>query len=834
MENGMEKPGMVDAAFLDCHQVLLAFNASNAYESLDEICGYCCKYEFLKAYGDKVEDIWTYKMNLLADYLSNKKDQKPYEQDIEQYGKLKDKIYEAILDVVIKCHREMDPVLRKLYENSVSVDQVLDMLAEPVADLAMLDLQDGLSKMEKLDQQMVLQNRLNDVRGKFFGYCLTDGAWNQITFQKYKELMDSSSLDSPTKQVTVSGIMLACLDDFDYEKWRMLLYIYRSSQDIYVKQRALVALMLLLPHIPTYYEERAEKDIYELNQEDKNFRRTLLMVSKLLVRTANADEDSHNVRKILLKGLVNAASHIISEKLDGDDDYDVYDDDEDEQQEETGEKTVFRLSKEESEESDEFENMAKEMFGMLEGGADIYYQQFKACCDDEFFKTTLNWFLPFYQEHPLVLDIRHKLGEINKCFDVMYSNSTMCNNDLYSFLLAMPKDEKKLRNMVSQIIPPDSDIPVREETDPKKLAFRVTASCLQDLYRFFTLAPMRSAFFDPFEVILEDPVAPIDSLLICPEEFDKVRLPLARYCLAQKEYDSIITLLEPMNLDTLEYHYMLAKAYDSAKEPNLDLSLKHAKALLEAEPDNQRFQLVMIDVCHDAKHLREELQYINHVLEQDCSEHVEKELLKHKVVCLRQVGELDEAVKFAYQLYYDYPEEDCFVALLGDVLLKRSPADPEVWDKVIDLVSKTLDRKKDMLTGAKLSDMKDMSPEQCMEEMMRMMKLLGSVDHTFEPQLFALSGICYWLKNDLKQAMSDFLNMLTIAQSNMKKAGEEVEDVNIDSYIEPDLLRANGIGDDETNMILNLITANHGAYMQEKEEELKAMRKNHDEGNSKD
>lgn len=72
------------------------------------------------------------------------------------------------------------------------------------------------------------------------------------------------------------------------------------------------------------------------------------------------------------------------------------------------------------------------------------------------------------------------------------------------------------------------------EEEKKKRAIRVRHRYVQDLYRFYTLSPMRKAFDNPFEVQKEIPFFTMG--LFAKPEYDKYRLSLARFSAKRGDY----------------------------------------------------------------------------------------------------------------------------------------------------------------------------------------------------------------------------------------------------------------------------------------------------------
>lgn len=849
-ENELNQTGLSHSSQEALHGLLDIFNAENAFKQLDDYVTILTPNPAFQKELTAAREVLSEKNELFLEYIISK-DEKRKKEIVEKYDRLKDRAYEAILFAPrayeARCELELNGLTCK--HLSFSVEQFSESLADVMADIAMLELEEGLSHKEKMEKMSLLQTKLNELREDIFATTVMGPNVPTDTYADYKKLLDLSSVDVLTKQVLVSGLMLSCLKWFDYGKWQSLLYAYRTSQDFDLKQRALVGLMLVVPFVHPYYDERVKADLRKLYDEDKTFRRDLLMVSKLIVRTKHYEEDSHKMGKFLVKGLFHATSSMLKERL-GDSDYDLSDDDD----------SIFHLDEEDEETAKEdMMDAAGQMYDMIENGADLYYGQFRKKKNKKFFKSMFNWFMPIYMEHPMVLDIRAKVDEsFDKNFSLLLSSSTMCSCDCFSFLHTLPKDPKELEQLLKQMTPPsewgnegddemdgeeldDAEmdeegigeeqddagqnepemVPFKETTDPQRAAFRATVFCLQDLYRFFNLAPMRDFFQSPFDLIeFSSSVSPLMSFAFKDPVYDKVKLAVARFCVKHEEYQAIVDLLENMDCDTEEYRYMMAMGYGFSDEPQYDKALGYAERLLQARPDNIKFIGLMAELCFEAKKPEKALPLLE-VLMENSKDNPKKadELLVFKAMLLEQKGDYDGAVKCSYQLVYEHPHEDRFVVMLATYLVSRNPTDRETMEKVKKLLNDLLDHKSNMMKLPDLKDLKDLDASQAMGALMNMMSTMMSVDHTFDDKIFALVAYAFWVTDGLQGAMEHFFRMIEVKLGmNGEKTSTALDSFDLLDYFEEDWVWANGYSETEVEIISECLRYQYNAYLVTKRE----------------
>ena len=158
-------------------KVFSGFKSTNAFDCLSVCLDVVRSYENYRTTFRDVVHCSQEKLDLLYKYVYTSKTDEEKKQKQEEFFQLKDYAYRTILDLLI-LQKANDPVISELSKKRLSFADVLDALSEPMADLAMLDLQgEGMSRKERLEKLAGVQEELNAVRQKCFAECVSGKSW---------------------------------------------------------------------------------------------------------------------------------------------------------------------------------------------------------------------------------------------------------------------------------------------------------------------------------------------------------------------------------------------------------------------------------------------------------------------------------------------------------------------------------------------------------------------------------------------------------------------------------------------------------------------------------
>lgn len=346
-----------------------------------------------------------------------------------------------------------------------------------VADIAMLQFEDEDTKADKGKQLYTEHYRF--IQSLFCSIVVSD-LWTKEQAQSMLRLLLSPTIDVTDVQIIVSSLMLATMNNFDINKFKVLVKLYLNTADSRVKQKALIGWVFSMTDSIDTEEQRL--CISEMCEDD-NVIRDLFDLQKQVLFCMNAERDNATIQRDIMPTLIknsnfNVSRFGVTEKED-DPMTDILDPEaQDRAMEETEEKF-------------------QEMMKMHDSGADIYFGGFSQMKRFPFFYSLANWFCPFDIKHPDLARRTEKLRD-NNFLQNLLAHGPFCDNDKYSFALALATVIDKLPDGVKEMIG-NGDVlghyKKQEDLDTEAYLRRLS---LQDLYRFFRLYRYHDQVYNPF------------------------------------------------------------------------------------------------------------------------------------------------------------------------------------------------------------------------------------------------------------------------------------------------------------------------------------------------
>lgn len=674
-------------------------------------------------------------------------------------------IYEHLYTTVRKFHYVLmlshDATLSALHNRGKALsglDDLKEKLVSALADVAMLSLDKG-SSTKKIDKMIEVQNRLNELRNVIFSYITSSPMWDEDDAKEYQELLNSTAVDSVTAQLMVSAITLSCLYFFDRKKFQLLFKLAKESKDMQVRVRAWVGWVLCTSQIPGFMEEECTKDIESL-KDDEEGKKKLLLISKILLRSQDMLEDSDTMMKNMFHNVADKMNSGELEDLPGD----------------GSTRFAFIQQDDESIIGDSLD----ETVGLLDEGADIYFSQFRETKKQGFFHSMYNWFMPFYFESPLYLSISKRAGEKANNLHLLLENGTTCDSDRYSLLLLLEKEKGSFEETLDSMAPDEMtaeylkmaaefdeaemDEETRKKLDARKFNTQVIYY-IQDLSRFFNLAPMRKAYDNSIKMDAEDELYTTLALPIFADAaFDELRYKMARYCFKRNYKNFIFDLMGNHYPDTVESHYLLAwAAVKSKAKENVVLAYPHIDYLMKNEPG--QFQLVEMAVdfyekvaCYEnVSAYQKAVDCLTHLME------IKKDDEKALRWCKKRLAKLyvlmeryEDAVKLLYEITYLEPDNLSAVAELAEALLYMDGDDKKNLEKIENILKSG----KEKLTNQRRDNFKlDRFPDNPKEGMATFFSAMAAcldMDFMVDFELYKVDGMLWWARDDRQKAMKSW------------------------------------------------------------------------------
>ena len=271
-----------------------------------------------------------------------------------------------------------------------------------------------------------------------------------------------------------------------------------------------------------------------------------------------------------------------------------------------------------------------------------------------FFRDAINWFVPFYMEHPGVAEVTDRLAS-NRFLKLMMNSGPFCNSDKYSFLLAfsqvMERMPKNVIEMLERGEATIEDVMSKETMTP---AF-IRRTYLQDLYRFYRLYSNRGQFRNPFSMRF--------SLFFGNTIFSRTRLApyfgeIVSSLMKLKRIQEARSVLNNTDESQWDLRFYLLCGYIAQNHGGMFVCGEVGECFLKAlelDPKNER---ALYGIAKQ-RFLEEDYQVALDYYDQLLALQPEKRnyLLNH-AVCLTKLLRYQDALKELYQLNFERPDDN--------------------------------------------------------------------------------------------------------------------------------------------------------------------------------
>lgn len=445
-------------------------------------------------------------------------------------------------------------------------------------------------------------------------------------------------MDTDTQALLISAVMLANLQYFDPQKFRILLYFGRTPE-IKVRARALTAIVWIY----MLYEYRFEhypdlcQGISLLASEPHIYRELVLLQKQFILSldTVKVEKKLHN----------DILPSIIKNR--------IY------QRNKMGLKDVEEeLSKTLREEPNaewagicgdqKLADNMQEIIEMGKEGVDINIGTFSTLKWFPFFNEISHWFVPFNEYRPEASEVL--TTDRNTPLRTLLNIGNFCDSDKYSLCMMFKQITPEQRELiVSQF-----DSPAEEHENMRKNIPQgdeeiknIYRNYLQDLYRFYKLSQYKQLFNDPFqENLFYTHYNLLNSMMASPEYL----MDMTSFLMKREYYHEAISYIENIlakNTATAEIFQKIAFCYQQLNTPEKAVYYYQQADLLQ--PNNEWIQKQMY-LCYSALGKYEnELSCLKKLLEINPDD---SRFIAETGWCLMQLKRYEEAAMRFYELEY--------------------------------------------------------------------------------------------------------------------------------------------------------------------------------------
>ena len=549
-----------------------------------------------------------------------------------------------------------------------------------VSNIALLQLQnDNEAAQQRLE---VIYEEQKKYRQQMFLYVLTELRFSGGDIQELEDLLLTPTVDNIDQRMIISALTINGLMVFDPLKLRLLVNVYTKSEDIPVKQYALVGWALTLPRYPYYCDSQTTQIVRDLVDNDATVREELAQLQIQLAYCQSADRDSRNFQETIMPDIMKASNMRFTDKgleMQEDDPMDDI----------LGRSTTEKKM-------EEVESRMRSYMDKRSQGMDLFFQGFKHMKRYPFFSDISNWLVPFYYEHPDIAPALHQMGG-NGILHLML-DAPMCDNDKYSFVFAflsiMNKVPKDIIEQMQQTAPPENAY--RDwMSDPAILR----RNYLQSLYRFFQLFPYSESFVSPFcdTEEVEMPYLDPPSWLIVANKtlmetrFDDNIIDLLKYFLRKKDFGAVQFILDEYNDcdDSFDLCYVRTLFYAESLPDFEDEFLHNIEYCLKVKPDSVLLRKLYAKWLYSCEKFQEAKTLFGQLMEEKDGN---RNYMFSYALCCHKLGDYDEAKKVLFRLAYEHPDDREVGILLASTLFLDGKTE-DAFKRVDKMSADDLDEK---------------------------------------------------------------------------------------------------------------------------------------------
>ncbi len=574
------------------------------------------------------------------------------------YSTLLQRLYRVAADLEIswRCKNVSAYVnsFRVIDHLNTSHDFVRTVLESFVSDIAMLSLQAEETREQK---SIELYDRHQTFMNRLFSALWTSCQWTDDDCKFYTKLLLSPTVMSTDQQVIVSAISLGAMNQFDINKFKTLVNVYQKATDEHVRQRALVGWVLAVFEGMDIFPEQ-DTLIRELC-ENPTITRELLTLQIQFFYSKDAEKDNDKIQHDIMPDIMRNSNLTIGR-------LGIMEKEED---------AIESILHQDADEKrmEQMEEKVRKMMDMQKQGSDIYFGGFSQMKRFSFFNDMVNWFTPFYLNHPALRPVISKLGD-TKFLNTLMERSNFCESDRYSFAFALEQIINQLPSDIKEVIGSDAMLGPLAESDDMEDAISIRRTYLQDLYRFFRLYHTANDFINPFEDNGKgDFVA--DTFFFTYKSFmgtglDDVKLRLASHLYKHQQMTELAELLT--TFQSADPRYAILMGYTNIHMGKAEFAYQFFDYALKAEPDNQWALKGKARAALDAEDYKTAEEVYTELLKLEPGH---KNYTMNRCVALLKLGRTSEVREELFRLDYQYPEDMNVKRVLAWAMLSDNSLD---------------------------------------------------------------------------------------------------------------------------------------------------------------
>jgi len=580
----------------------------------------------------------------MGDYMMKGYDDPEREQ---LYNKLLQRAYTAVASTATQLYIEHTPILLAM-RNKVrtgaanwSIRHIEEQLQNFVMELAVADLENRPTD-ELYDKHTAF---LTDL----FDYIITSRQWSQSVADGITQMLLSPTIDTSDQQLLTAAIIVSNIEQYDPNKFQLLVNLYLNSTDEGVRQRALVGWAVSMSGKEPFRQFERQLTDMALEKDE----RTAVELTELqmqLVYCITAVQDNRTLREEIIPGLIKGNG--IRIKLDGS------------IEENDGDSMQDILNPEKAEQNmEEMERSMERMNDMQRQGADVFFSGFSQMKRFSFFQPIANWFIPYSNNHPSVRQVAGQMKD-NRFFQQMIEASNFCDSDKYSFVLAMTQVWSKMPENVKNLLENGevADSSMLQNAGKQNRPAVRRRSFLQDIYRFYSLYQYKSVFRNPFKTSgTSRQWLPLANPIFQNTPVEQHFIGCVKFLYKKGLRDEAIALLDNCSETTRGYPFFMLRGTILHQENDFQQALS-------IQPDDEAAMRGLAKTAYAANHYDTAAECFRRLAER----HPDKQSYQlNLAICQACLEQYDEAEQTLYRLHFDSPDDTQVADALAWTLMEH-------------------------------------------------------------------------------------------------------------------------------------------------------------------
>jgi len=428
---------------------------------------------------EDIDTTYKYMLKYTMDGVQDPERQRVYNKLVTRVYELSDKVKEFLMT---RDSADYIYVQKRIFRDEV--------VSASSNDAESVQLTQGLSQ----DSLYEYEKQLN----YWFKYFWLSDEYTEEHKGKVQKIFDSSEFSVEEKAVIISSVNLSLWRYFDSNKLDLLFRFFELEEE-QLKQRALIGILLSF----FQYDERLVyypdiRNRFLVLDEDPGFKILVEEVVIQLIRSKDTEKLTKRMQEEILPEMIKLTPQL-QKKLDLD-----------------------KLLKESlgEDRNPDWENILEdtpELKGKMEEltelqmeGSDVFMSSFSMLKNFPFFSSIANWFYPYSQYHPAVMELTSNQGKdwFTKFLEAVEDSTFLCNSDKFSFCFGIQSMPDDMKHFLSDGLKAEADqmeeiLKDEELINPIKKSRKIIRQYIQDLYRFFKIHSERKAFLDIFSKPLD-------------------------------------------------------------------------------------------------------------------------------------------------------------------------------------------------------------------------------------------------------------------------------------------------------------------------------------------